>query len=223
MRLLKKQNIFIIAILVFAFMIPIYAKDDTGKKNDDPQVNSQIPEEFLRIGEGLPPSKRRQLQMWIWKLQFEKPYSRMRASREIFWYKQKEAIPYLVVALRDTYWGVRQGAARALANIGVAKYSYTKDIMVDGTKLYVMRENLSKISVKDMSLAEKGQKLLDAEKNTKEKIEFDIIKELKIAYYRESQFFKDPLVKEEIRQAITTLSQKDQNDPNNNKKEKTDK
>lgn len=175
---------------------------NNAQENIAQEDKNKIPEEFKRIGKGLPPSKRRELQRWLYNLQFKTPYPRMRAAREIYWYKQEEAIPYLVTALRDSYWGVRYVAAKALAYIDTKKYEYTKYTMPSGSKI---RQILISLQTKNIPLEKKGDILLNAERINKNKITVDVIKELKKAYYREVQFFKNEAAKMSIRTALEDL------------------
>ncbi len=175
------------------------------KKNPDPpkvSVNSDIPAEFQRLSKGLPESKRQLMLKYLWQLQFLPPYPRMHAAREIYWFKDKESIPYLVTALRDKYWGVRQAAAIALANIGVKEYSYRIYVLPDQEKYHILKE---KLSGQNLPLDQKGDALLREESAHNEVRKIDIVKELKMAYYREVTLFKDPHAKLIIRQALETM------------------
>lgn len=203
---MRNLLLLLLTFILFGGTTYIYAQankpDSASQKSEEKALSDQIPEEFKRIGKGLPPSKRRILRMWIYKIQFETPYPRFRAAREIYWYKDKEAIPYLIVALRDNYWGVRQAAALALANIGVKKYDYIIYKQPEQQKYKELRDDLTK---KEDPLHQKGALLLQAEQIREFKMSVDVIKELQTAYYREVQFFKDEHTKMMIRKALEIM------------------
>jgi hypothetical protein len=188
------------------FPIQAQAKDENkepGKTQEPAKSKDEtIPEEFRRMGKGLPPSKRARLYAWLWQLQYDTTYPRMRSARELYWYKDSEAIPYLVNALRDPYWGVRVSATEALAYLGIKKYTYITFSPPNFSKIKTMEEELVR---KNLTLAEKGETLLKAETISINKHQIDIVNELKAAYYREVNFFKDEFVKQTIRKALEDL------------------
>lgn len=193
---------FITTICLFAFSLtPVLSQ--TGNKKNREKVKSpeEIPEQF-KLTKGLPPSKRRQLRIWIQKLQFERPLTRMRAARELYWYRDREAIPYLVTALRDPFWGVRKAAARSIAILGEIKYSFVKFRLPDQLKIKQLEDRLTR---EKQSMEKKGGELLKAEKIDIYKTDIDVIGELKAAYYREVVYNHVEMVKQEIRSALEDL------------------